>query len=181
MNVRHNSMWERDLRRKKISFVSNISSLETQQSCWNKAVNARKPLWFGGSLTGTRSQGNIEGQWNLMISTQGKHNPAQTKVVTADTHCDFLVLLLQVSKFFKRHLKGWNSIYGCRPWNCLLLCPVVIPPKYDGMEQRITGRWTLSSDLWPPRLCDLGQLTQSLWTIFVPSLKKQQLSGRGDL
>lgn len=80
MNVRHNSMWERDLRRKKISFLSNISSLETRQSCWNKAVNARKPLWFGGSLTGTRSQGNIEGQWNLTIRTQGKHNPTQTKV-----------------------------------------------------------------------------------------------------
>lgn len=31
-------------------------------------------------MTGARSQGNIEGQRNLMISTQGKHNPAQTKL-----------------------------------------------------------------------------------------------------
>lgn len=108
----------------KISFVSNISSLETQQSCWNKWVNVRKPLWFRGCLTGTRSQGNMEGQRNLMISTQRKHSTAQARWVMADTHGYFLVLLVQVSIFFKWHLKGLNDIYDCVLWKWWLFCPM---------------------------------------------------------
>lgn len=172
MNVRHNSMWERDLKRKKISFVSSISSLETRQSCWNKAVNARKPLWFGGSLTGTRSQGNIEGQWNLMISAQGKRNPAQTKL----GHSGHLLWLLGP---FVPGLQVFQETFEKLEQYLWLSCLELLTVASSGHSTKIC-RDGAEDHTSLPQLYDFGQLAQSLRTIFVPSLEKQQLSGRGD-
>lgn len=151
-------MWKRP-KGEKISFVSNISSLETQQSCWNKWVNARKPCWFGGCLTGTRSQGNMEEQCNLTIHTQRKHNTAKTRWVTADPRCYFLVLLAQVSKIFKWHWKVgiiFRTILS-GTGNCFVQCNQPTQRRWHEAEDlAYTGIKLRSATSWP---YPLGKLT----------------------
>lgn len=158
MNVRHNSMCETDLRREKTSFASNLSSLETQRSCWNKRVNVRKPHWFGECLTGTRSQENMERQCDLMVSAQRKLSY-------------FSVLSVQISKFSKWHLKGWD-------WFMLVVSGTGRCSVQRTHLSNITGDGAEGSyDICElqAQVChllaqDLGQLTPRLWTIFVSFL-----------
>lgn len=170
---REERMWDitqlgRETRGGKISLVSNRSSLETQQSCWNKWADARRPLWFGEErLTGTRSQGNTEVQYGPVSRTRGKHSIAQERWVMADTHWSFWPRVPNFSSdIWKLGTIFMVVISGTA--SCFVQC-ILIPPKikWDEAENHdIPKKKYLFSSLKSPSLDTHGRhkgFTAGIW------------------